>query len=165
MKSKPSRAAAALMIEAQQAEDDLYALMYAIRGCFARTLPWLTALGHIRAILSELPKRNGWAIAEWIGHRTPDKVQRLLNRATWNTDQVMRAVRSYAVHGLDAAAGTPSTRVGALDETGQEKKGRHTAEVKRQHMGCAHGVANGINTVHLSYVRGGARHTLIGCEQ
>ncbi|MCY0924322.1 MULTISPECIES: transposase [unclassified Streptomyces] len=53
----------------------------------------------------------------------------------------------------------------ALDETGQEKKGRATAGVKRQHMGCADGVANGINTVHLSYVREGVGHALIGCRQ
>ena len=44
-------------------------------------------------------------------------------------------------------------RVGALDETGQEKHGSATAGVKRQYMGCAGRVANGINTVHLSYVR------------
>ena len=43
--------------------------------------------------------------------------------------------------------------VGALDETGQEKQGSSTLGVKRQYMGCAGRVANGINTVHLSYVR------------
>jgi SRSO17 transposase len=55
--------------------------------------------------------------------------------------------------------------VGALDETGQEKKGQATAGVKRQHMGCAGGVDNGINTVHLSYIRQGVGHSLIGCRQ
>ena len=35
-------------------------------------------------------------------------------------------------------------RIGALDESGQEKKGEATAGVKRQHMGCAGGVENGI---------------------
>jgi len=43
--------------------------------------------------------------------------------------------------------------VGALDETGQEKQGTATSGVKRQYMGWAGRVANGINTVHLSYVR------------
>jgi SRSO17 transposase len=37
--------------------------------------------------------------------------------------------------------------VGALDETGQEKQGSSTSGVKRQYMGCAGRVANGINTV------------------
>ena len=53
----------------------------------------------------------------------------------------------------------------ALDETGQEKKGECTAGVKRQHMGCADGVANGINTVHASLVREDTGHALVGFRQ
>ena len=56
-------------------------------------------------------------------------------------------------------------RAGALDETGQEKHGTSTAGVKRQYLGCAGRVANGINTVHLSYVREGTGHALIGARQ
>ena len=37
--------------------------------------------------------------------------------------------------------------------------------VKRQYMGCAGRVANGINTVHLSYVRQHRGHGLIGFRQ
>jgi SRSO17 transposase len=55
--------------------------------------------------------------------------------------------------------------VGALDETGQQKQGSCTAGVKRQYMGCAGRVANGINTVHLSYVRENTGHALIGARQ
>ena len=57
--------------------------------------------------------------------------------------------------GRGRAAEPPGGRdaVGALDETGQEKQGSSTAGVKRQYLGCAGRVANGINTVHLSYVR------------
>jgi SRSO17 transposase len=55
--------------------------------------------------------------------------------------------------------------IGAVDETGQQKAGEATAGVKRQYMGCAGWVANGINTVHLSYVREGTGHALIGARQ
>jgi len=34
--------------------------------------------------------------------------------------------------------------------------------VKRQYLGCVGKVANGINTVHLAYVREGTGHALIG---
>lgn len=54
---------------------------------------------------------------------------------------------------------------GAVDETGQEKAGAATAGVKRQYMGCAGRVANGINTVHLCYVRERTGHALIGTRQ
>ena len=80
----------------------------------------------------------------------------------------MSQVRRYAAAGLDEAARRSRRRrmtVGALDETGQEKQGTATAGVKRQYMGCAGRVANGINTVHLSYVREKTGHALIGARQ
>ena len=45
------------------------------------------------------------------------------------------------------------------------KRREATAGVKRQYMGCAGRVANGINTVHLSYVREKTGHALIGARQ
>jgi SRSO17 transposase len=130
----------------------------------------LQARKYIRAVMSELPKRNGWTVAEHVRDRTPDKTQRLLNRAVWDERTAMAEVRRFAVAGLERAARTSGRRrgrlvIGALDETGQEKKGECTAGVKRQHMGCADGVANGINTVHLSYVREKTGHALIGFRQ
>jgi SRSO17 transposase len=55
--------------------------------------------------------------------------------------------------------------VGALDETGQVKAGTVTAGVKRHYLGCAGKVANGITTVHLSYVREKTGHALAGARQ
>ena len=81
----------------------------------------------------------------------------------------MAVVRRFAVAGLEAAARRGRRRggmvIGAIDETGQEKAGEATAGVKRQYLGCAGKVANGINTVHLSYVREGTGHALIGARQ
>lgn len=81
---------------------------------------------------------------------------------------MMSQVRRFAVAGLDAAAGRRrrrGLRIGALDETGQQKQGTATCGVKRQYMGCAGRVANGINTVHLSYGRERLGHALIGARQ
>ena len=79
----------------------------------------------------------------------------------------MGVVRRFAVAGLEAAAQRRrgGLVIGAIDETGQEKAGEATAGVKRQYLGCAGRVVNGINTVHLSYVREGAGHALIGARQ
>jgi SRSO17 transposase len=138
-----------------------------MRPVFARTGTWLHAGRYAGAVMSDLPKRNGWTIAAHAGDRSPDRTQRLLNRASWDTAAAMGAVRAFAVAGLDQAARgrRRGLAVGALDETGQEKKGQATAGVKRQHMGCAGGVENGISTVHLSYVREGTGHALIGARQ
>jgi SRSO17 transposase len=123
----------------------------------------------VSALVSELPKRNGWTIAQHAGDRTPDRMQRLLNRASWDTLAAMSEVRRFAVAGLTEAARCGRRRgglvIGAIDETGQEKAGEVTAGVKRQYMGCAGRVANGINTVHLSYVREGTGHALAGARQ
>ena len=116
-----------------------------------------------------MPKRNGWTIAQHAGDRTPDRMQRLLNRASWDALAAMREVRRFAVAGLAEAARRGGRRgglvIGAIDETGQEKAGEATAGVKRQYLGCAGRVANGINTVHLSYVREGTGHALAGARQ
>ena len=139
-----------------------------LRSCFARTQTWLQAGKYMSALVSELPSRNGWSVAEHAGDRAPDRSQRLLSRASWDERAAMSLVRKYAVAGLDEAARRSRRRrmtVGALDETGQEKQGTASAGVKRQYMGCAGRVANGINTVHLCYVREKTGHALAGARQ
>ncbi len=121
------------------------------------------------ALASEMPKRNGWTIAEHAGDRSPDRMQRLLNRASWDTLAAMSEVRRFAAAGLAEAARRSRRRgglvIGALDETGQEKRGTATAGVKRQYLGCAGRVENGINVVHLSLVREKTGHALAGARQ
>ena len=139
-----------------------------LRSCFARTQTWLQAGKYLNALVSELPSRNGWTAAEHAGDLSPAKAQRLLNRASWDEAAAMSQVRRYAAAGLDAAARRSRRKrmtVGALDETGQEKQGSSTAGVKRQYMGCAGRVVNGINTVHLAYVREKTGHALAGARE
>ena len=59
----------------------------------------------------------------------------------------MGVIRGFVVEHLAPPVG--GLAVAALDESGQEKKGSATAGVKRQYMGCAGQVANGVNTVLL----------------
>ena len=143
--------------------------MAALRSCFPRTQTWQQAGKYVSALVSDLPKRNGWTTAEHAGDRGPDRMQRLLNRASWDAPAAMSEVRRFAWAGLEKAAQRGRRRGGlviaAIDETGQEKTGAATAGVKRQYMGCAGRVANGINTVHVSLVREKAGHCLIGARQ
>ena len=97
---------------------------------------WLQAGKYLAAVMSDLPERNGWSIARHAGDATPDKTQRLLNHARWDTVAAMSIARRGRLAG--------GMQAGALDETGQEKHGGHIdrAGVKRQYMGCAGPVAN-----------------------
>ena len=130
-----------------------------------RVEPWLQAGKYAAALMSQIPKRNGWTIAAHAGDRAPDKTQRLLNRAVWDTGAAVAVVRRFAVAGLDQAARRRGLVVGAVDETGQVKQGERPAGVKRHYLGCAGKVANGITTVHLAYVREKAGHALIAARQ
>ena len=169
MRTTRCKAAAAARIGAALARRKRSELLELLRPGFARTGPWLQAGKYAAAVMSQIPRRNGWTIAERSGDRTPDRTQRLLNRAVWDTWAAMGVVRRFAVAGLDEAARKTGRRrglaVGAIDETGQAKAGLRTAGVKRQYLGCVGKVANGINTVHLAYAREGTGHALIGARE
>ncbi len=169
MRTTESKAAAAARIGAALGPRKRAEQLEGLRPCFTRTEPWLQAGKYAAAVMSDLRRRNGWRIAERSGDPTPDRTQRLLNRAVWDTFAAMGVVRRFAVAGQDEAArktGRPrGLAVGAIDETGQVKAGARTAGVKRQYLGCVGKVANGINTVHLSYVREVTGHALIGARE
>jgi hypothetical protein len=102
-------------------------LLGLLRPCFVRVEPWLQAGKYAAALMSQIPRRNGWTIAEQAGDRAPDKTQRLLGRAVWDTAAAMGVVRRFAAAGLDQAACGPGLVVGAADATGQVKQGDCTA--------------------------------------
>ena len=80
------------------------------------------------ALASDLPERNGWTIAEHAGDRTPDRTQRLLNRASWDDaggdERRSAGSRRPGWTRPPGAAARGRMAVGALDETGQEKHGQ-----------------------------------------
>ncbi len=126
MQTTEPKAAAAVRISTQLALRKRAELLEGLRPCFARTEPWLQAGKYLRAVMRELPELNGWSIARDAGDRRPDKTQRLLNHASWDTFAAMGVVRRFAVAGLAEAARKGRRRrghlvIGAVDETGQEK--------------------------------------------
>ena len=54
-------------------------LLEQLRPAFGRAGSWLQAGKYVAAVMSDLPKRNGWTIARHVGDRAPDRTQRLLN--------------------------------------------------------------------------------------
>lgn len=80
-------------------------LMGGLAGCFARVEPRRQARKYITGLVSDLPRKNCWMLAEHAGDQTPDKMQRLLERAAWDAFAAMRAVRRFAVTHLGDLAG------------------------------------------------------------
>ncbi len=104
------------------------------------------AIRYVKGLLSDVPRKNGWQLAEQAGEATPDGMQRLLSTAVWDVEGVRDELGSYIVENLgDADASL------VVDETGFPKQGKHSAGVKRQYSGTLGKVANCQIGVFLTY--------------
>lgn len=133
-------------------------LMARIAGRFARVEPRRHARDLVLGLMSDLPGKNCWTIAELAGQATPGGLQHLLARAVWDAGGVRDDLRGYVTEHLgDADA------VLVVDETGDLKKGTRTVAVQRQYTGTAGRIENAQVAVYLTYAgRGG--HALIDRE-
>ena len=93
-----------------------------------------------------LDRKNCWTIAEHRGAATPDGLQHLLSRASWDADAVRDDLRDYVVD----AFGDPGAIL-VVDETGDVKKGIHSVGVQRQYSGTAGRIENSQVAVYLTY--------------
>ncbi len=106
---------------------------------FARPEVRQHALLYLRAILSEIPRKNGWQIAEHAREERPYGMQRLLWRAVWDQEGCRDELRALLRQALSppplvpaSAEHEPLYPVLVLDESGFPKRGRHWAGVAPQ---------------------------------
>lgn len=129
-----------------------------MRQFFARSEPHQHVLAYLRGLISDVPRKNGWQVAEAIGEATPYAVQHHLDRAKWDCDGVRDELLTYVQETL----ATPNAVV-VIDETGFLKKGDKSVGVQRQYSGTAGRIENCQIGVFLAYAspRG---HTLLDRE-
>jgi SRSO17 transposase len=133
-------------------------VMGRVAGRFARVELRRRARAFVGGLLSDLPRKNCWTIAEHAGDPNPDGMQHLLARAVWDHDAVRDDVRTLVVEHL----GDPQA-VLVVDETGDLKKGTATVGVQRQYTGTAGRVENAQVAVYLVYASR-AGHAVIDRE-
>jgi SRSO17 transposase len=133
-------------------------LLGRVAGRVARVDLRQRARAFVRGLLSDLPRKNCWTIAEHAGDPNPDGMQHLLARAVWDQDAVRDDVRAYIVEHL----GDPEA-VLVVDETGDLKKGTTTVGVKLQYTGTAGRIENAQVAVYLVYATA-AGHAVIDRE-
>jgi len=126
--------------------DDLTALHERIAPRFARPEVRSRVGRYLAGLLGPVERRNGWHLAELLGERTPDGVQRLLRTARWDAEAVRDDLRAYVVEHL----GEPEA-VLVIDETGFLKKGTKSVGVARQYSGTAGRIENCQIGVFLAY--------------
>jgi SRSO17 transposase len=117
---------------------------------FARPEPHRHALLYLRAVLSEIPRKNCWQVAEQARQGRPYGMQRLLSKAVWDGDGVRDDLRAYVLEQLGTPEGAGAILV--LDESGFPKRGNKSAGVKKQHCGVSGRVENCQVGVFLTYV-------------
>jgi SRSO17 transposase len=61
-------------------------LMGRTAGRFTRVETRRRMKDFVLGLLSDLPRKNCWTIAEWAGEASPDGMQHLIGRATWDAD-------------------------------------------------------------------------------
>jgi SRSO17 transposase len=87
---------------------------------------------YVRGLLGPVGRKNGWQLAEYAGHGTPDGLQRLLASCRWDPDEVRDDIQAYVAENLGCPDG-----VLIVDDTGFLKKGVTSAGVQRQYSGTA----------------------------
>ncbi len=126
--------------------DELKVLRTRLRKRFARSEPRERAIAYIKGLMSDVPRKNGWQLAEQAGEATPDGMERLLSTAVWDVTGVRDELQGWVVEQLGDPDG-----VLVLDETGFLKKGTKSVGVKRQYSGTAGRIENCQVGVFLGY--------------
>jgi SRSO17 transposase len=112
----------------------------------------------VKGLLSNVESRNGWTLAEAAGHRTPDRMRKLLRRAVWDEAGVREDVRRYVTANLGDPRG-----VLVFDETGDIEQGSGTVGVAGQYTGVTGQVGNRRVAVFAAYVSPKG-HALVDAE-
>ena len=132
--------------EVAQAEREIEALTSRLRPHFRRGAAHRHAGEYVRGLLGPVERKNGWQLAEHVGHRHPRTIQRVLDRSAWDADAVRDDLREEVIAALGDEGG-----VLVIDEAGFVKKGAKSCGVARQYSGTAGRVENCQVGVFLGY--------------
>jgi SRSO17 transposase len=132
--------------ELERWQDDFEAFHARFADLFKRSESREQARNYLRGLLTEAERKNSWHVAEAVGDRIPDRMQRLLYRVPWDAD----AARDRMQHFVIETFGDPEG-IGVVDETGFLKKGKKSVGVARQYTGTAGKRENSQVATLLSY--------------
>ena len=118
-------------------------------GLFGRSEPRAMCGAYLRGLMAAVERKNCWQLAEGVGERLPDALQRLLYRTQWDAEAARDILQDF----VGEQFGEPEGIV-VVDETGFRKSGRRSVGVKRQYTGTAGKIENCQVGVFLSYTSG-----------
>ena len=132
--------------ELKQWQDEFAAFHARFADLFERSESRGQARKYLRGLLTEAERKNSWQVAEAIGERIPDRMQRLLYRVPWDADAARDRLQQFVIETFADPEG-----IGVVDETGFLKKGKRSVGVARQYTGTAGKRENSQVATVLSY--------------
>src|SRR4051812_1762413 len=94
------------------------------------------AYDYLKGLMVCPDRKSVEPIALLVGHGDVSGLQKFINSAPWQHDDVQAEVQAVFDHELvPSAAGSPTGVVGIIDESAFAKQGVHSAGVARQHNG------------------------------
>jgi SRSO17 transposase len=94
------------------------------------------AYSYLHGLLTCPGRKSVEPIALAVGHGKVSGLQKFINRAPWQPDELQAEAQAvFAERLVPSADRWPIGTVGVLDETSFTKRGRHSAGVARQHCG------------------------------
>src|SRR5215467_16190509 len=94
-----------------QGEFDAFHARFA--DLFERSESREQAKKYLRGLLTEAQRKNSWQVAEAVGDRLPDRMQRLLYRVPWDADAARDRLQEFVIEIFGDPEG-----IGVVDETG-----------------------------------------------
>src|SRR6266699_4618043 len=132
--------------ELEQWQEEFEAFHARFADLFERSESREQARKYLRGLLTEAERKNSWQVAEAVGDRIPDRMQRLLYRVPWDADAARDRLQQFVIETFGDPEG-----IGVVDETSFVKKGTHSVGVARQYLGAAGKLENGQVATVLSY--------------
>jgi SRSO17 transposase len=132
--------------ELEQWQDEFAAFHARFADLFERSESRQQARKYLRGLLTEAQRKNSWQVAEAVGDRIPDRMQRLLYQVPWHADAARDRLQQFVIEIFADPEG-----IGVVDETGFLKKGKKSVGVARQYTGTAGKRENSQVATVLSY--------------
>src|SRR6266480_3457985 len=132
--------------ELEQWQEDFDAFHARFADLFKRSESREQARAYLRGLLTEAERKNSWQVAEAVGERIPDRMQRLLYRVPWDADAARDRLQQFVIETFGDPEG-----IGIVDETGFLKYGKKSVGVARQYTGTAGKRENSQVATVLSY--------------
>jgi len=127
-------------------------LLTTVSRHFVRAESRQRAADYLMGLLSTVPRKNGWRLAEHAHHRSPDGIQWLLNGAAWDADRMRDDIARYVGRYIG-----DTSAVLAVDDVGFVKRGQNSCGVDRQRNGFTGKTENCQVAVFLAYASAAGR--------